>query len=635
MQDNRNLILAIALSLAVLFAWQFFIAGPEIDRARRQQQAQEQSITPPQATLPQTAAPAASAEAATLPREEALTRSTRVRIATASLAGSINLTGARIDDLHLTEFHETVDPASPTIVLLSPSGAEGAYFAEFGWTGGSEAGPLPGRDTVWSAPANAMLTPAAPLKLTWDNGAGLAFTRTVAVDDKYMFTVTDEVTNTGTTAVTLAPTGRITRAGPIKTTGFWILHEGPIGVTDKLQEIGYGDVQKERERTWSDVVNGWVGITDKYWATALVPDHDDPFTGGFAYAEAGTPVYQADFRGSAKTVAPGATASEVSRLFAGAKQVAVVDGYAARYDIRLFDRLIDWGWFWFFTKPLFSAIDWFFHLFGNFGLAILAVTVLVKAAFFPLANKSYKSMSAMRKMQPQMTELRERYKDDKVKQQQALMELYKKEKINPLAGCWPMLVQIPVFFALYKVLFVTIEMRHAPFFGWVHDLAAPDPTTIFNLFGLLPFNPALVPVIGGFLTVGAWPLIMGITMFVQMKLTPPPDPAQAVIFNWMPVLFTFMLAGFPAGLVIYWAWNNTLSVTQQYIIMRRSGAEVDLFGNIRNSFRRRTKPATAPVAATTVAVVPTAANDAGEATADGKGKGKKAAKTKPARAKSS
>ena len=621
MPDNKNFLLAIVLSIGVLLAWQFFIAGPEMERAQQQQAAQAPA---PATGAPETAAdgieiapatgqptgapPAGQAEAGTLSRDEALARSARVEIATTALSGSINLTGGRIDDLHLNEFRETVEPNSPTIVLLSPSGGPDAYFAEFGWIGAAGTGALPGSDTVWTAPAGARLTVSTPVTLTFDNGAGLLFERTIAVDEHYMFTVSDEVSNSGTAAVALSPFGRITRVGEPVVAGYWILHEGMIGVTDKLQEVTYGSIREDGELSWSDVVSGWMGITDKYWATALVPDQAEPFTGRFVFAEGTAPVYQADFRGEAESIAPGASVTQTSRLFAGAKQVAVVDGYQAQYNIKLFDRMIDWGWFWYFTKPLFYLIDWFYRLFGNFGVAILAVTVVVKAFFFPLANKSYKSMSAMKKVQPQMMELRERFKDDKAKQQQALMELYKKEKINPLAGCWPIAVQIPVFFALYKVLFVTIEMRHAPFFGWIRDLAAPDPTTVFNLFGLLPFDPSVVPVIGAFLVLGAWPLIMGVTMFVQMRLNPtPPDPAQAMIFTWMPVIFTFFLAGFPAGLVIYWAWNNTLSVTQQYFIMRRYGTEVNLWGNILESIGLREKKPQPALA--TVTPAPKPAND--------------------------
>jgi YidC/Oxa1 family membrane protein insertase len=634
MDNNRNLILAIALSLAVLFGWQIFIAGPEIDR-QRQEQAAQQAANPtastpgvapatPGAGPTATGPAAATAETTTLTREAALALNPRVKIATDRLTGSINLKGGRIDDLRLNDYRQTVEPTSPTVILLSPSGAPDAYFVDFAWTGAS-AGPLPDRDTVWTAPANATLTTAMPVTLTYDNGAGLQFSRTVALDDKYMFTVTDAVKNTGSAAVTLQAGGKVTRVGET-TGGSWILHVGLIGVmTDKLEMVGYADIKKDKEKLWSAVSNGWVGITDKYWAATLIPDKAKPFTARFAFANNGAEVFETAYSEAATTVAPGATTDVTTHLFAGAKQVSVVDGYAEQYGITLFDRLIDWGWFWFFTKPLFYLIDWFFRLFGNFGLAILAVTVVVKLIFFPLANRSYRSMSAMRKIQPQMLELRERYKDDKAKQQQAMMELYKKEKVNPLAGCWPVLVQIPVFFSLYSVLFVTLEMRHAPFFGWIHDLAAPDPTSIFNLFGLLPFNPAVVPIVGGFLALGVWPILMGITMFVQMKLNPTPsqDPTQQMVMTWMPVLFTFMLAGFPAGLVIYWAWNNFLSILQQYVIMRRYGTKIDLWGNIRDSFKRRPKPAVvvapAPAGA---AMAMSPANDPG-VPADKPGKKKK------------
>ncbi len=620
--NNRNFIVAIVLSMVVLFGWQFFIAGPQIDQARKQQEAaqqqaaeqQQQQAQQPAATADQSAsgagttpapaagtAPAASVQQTAETRDEALAQSKRVPIATASITGSINLTGGRVDDIRLNDYHETVDKQSPTIILLSPSGGPEAYFADFGWAGAAGAGPLPGPSTVWTAPADATLTPDTPVTLTYDNGAGLVFSRQIAIDDKFMLTVNDSVTNKGNASVALSPYGRITRVGEPKVSGYWILHEGLVGVIgDKsLQEYKYKDILKDHEVSWTDKTGGWLGITDKYWAATLIPEQTQAYTARYIGKESGTtPVYETDFTAAAESLAPGATISQTTHLFAGAKQVSVLSAYSSKLGIEKFDLLIDWGWFFFITKPMFYVIDWLFRVFGNFGVAILLVTVIVKAIFFPLANKSYKSMSAMKKVQPQMTALREQYKDDKVKQQEALMQLYKTEKINPLAGCWPMVIQIPVFFSLYKVLFVTIEMRHAPFFGWIQDLSAPDPTHIFNLFGLLPYDPATVPMIGSFLAIGIWPVIMGITMFVQMKLNPtPPDPTQAMLFTWMPVLFTFMLASFPAGLVIYWAWNNTLSVTQQYIIMRRQGAEVDLLGNILGTFGVKPKKKPVHVAA--------------------------------------
>jgi YidC/Oxa1 family membrane protein insertase len=425
--------------------------------------------------------------------------------------------------------------------------------------------------------------------LVYDNGEGLEFRRTIAVDDKYLFTVKDEVVNKGTAPVTLFPYALISRHGTPKTEGFYILHEGLIGVLGDqgLQEVSYKTVDDKKSIPFK-ATNAWLGITDKYWATALLPDNTATlqarFSGGVIGAN--TKTYQTDYLQDPQTIAPGATGSANARLFAGAKEVQVVDGYEKQLNLNRFELLIDWGWFHFITKPMFQVMDWLYRYFGNFGVAILLITVIIKILFFPLANKSYASMAKMKAVQPQLLVIRDRYADDKMKQQQAMMELYKKEKINPLAGCLPIVIQIPVFFALYKVLFITIEMRHAPFFGWIKDLAAPDPTTIFNLFGLIPWDPSVVPVLGPFLMLGVWPLIMGATMWAQMKLNPaPPDPTQKMIFDWMPVIFTFMLASFPAGLVIYWAWNNLLSVIQQSVIMRKHGAKIELWDNLKSMFK--------------------------------------------------
>ena len=398
-----------------------------------------------------------------------------------------------------------------------------------------------------------------------------------------MFTVTDSVDNTSGADVTLYPYGRIYRLGTPLIEGFYILHEGLIGVTGEegLQEITYKNVLKEGgAKTFNDAKGGWLGITDKYWAAALIPDQKTPYRANYSGTKGATPgsqdSYQTDYLMQGVTVAAGQSQKVEQRLYAGAKKVSLMEQYQDTLGIKKFDLMIDWGWFYFITKPLFHLIDWLYKLLGNFGLAILATTVMVKLAFFPLANKSYESMAKMKKLQPEMETLRERFKDDKARQQQELMKLYQEQKINPLAGCLPILLQIPVFFALYKVLFVTIDMRHAPFYGWIHDLSAPDPTSIFNLFGLLPFA------IPEFLHIGAWPVIMGITMWVQMQLNPKqPDPMQQAIFNWMPVLFTFLLATFPAGLVIYWAWNNVLSITQQATIMKRQGTEIPLKDNLK------------------------------------------------------
>jgi YidC/Oxa1 family membrane protein insertase len=614
MSDNKNTIIAIALSALVLLAWQYFITGPQQKvreeqlQAQKQQQAQQQTAQPgrntqtapapsgPPLAPGQTAQQAATANAAS--RDDALKTSQRVPIATESLQGSIALKGARIDDISLSKFRETVDPKSPPIVLLSPSGSPDPFYAEFGWTGAAGSNvKLPTGDTVWKQEGSGALGVGHPVTLTYDNGDGLQFRRTFSVDDKYLFTVQDEVANKSTNAVTLYPFGLISRHGTPQVAGYYILHEGLVGYlgNDGLQEYTYKKMEDLKPNAAGmkslefDGTNGWLGITDKYWAATLLPPTDAKLKAHYTAGQIGTtPTYQTDYLMDARVVQPGSSASATTRLFAGAKEVRVVNGYEDQLKLNHFDLLIDWGWFYFITKPLFNVIDYFYHLVGNFGLAILIVTVLIKIAFFPLANKSYASMAKMKAVQPQMAALRERYPDDKVKQQQELMALYKKEKINPLAGCLPIAIQIPVFFSLYKVLFVTIEMRHAPFFGWIHDLSAPDPTNVFNLFGLIPVDPTALPMVGHFLHLGAWPLIMGLTMWAQMKLNPaPPDPTQQMIFNWMPLIFTFMLASFPAGLVIYWAWNNSLSVLQQSVIMRKHGAKIELFDNVKALFVRK------------------------------------------------
>jgi YidC/Oxa1 family membrane protein insertase len=615
-EDNRNLIVAIALSLAILLGWQYFFAAPQAERQRQAAQQQQSTQVNPTAPNPPPSPSQAGGASPTVPgtvpstpaaptvqtREAALASSPRVAIDTPAIAGSINLRGGRIDDVSLKNYRETVDPKSPIIVLLSPTGAQNPYYAEFGWVG-AQAGSLPNQNTVWTADKTS-LTPGNPVTLTWQNEQGLVFRRTIAVDDKFMFTVKDAVENRGSAPVTLQSYGLVSRHGKPVTLGYYVLHEGMIGVLgdEGLQEITYANLDKKEPisggstvgQIWNSVTGGFLGITDKYWAAAVIPDQTQPFQGSFTSLQGQTAdrIYQATVAGTPQTLQPGATTEVTQRLFAGAKEVATIDSYHETYNIKNFDLLIDWGWFYFITKPLFKVLDFFFRLFGNFGIAILLVTVLLKILFFPLANKSYRSMAKMKAVQPEMASIRERYGDDKMKQQQALMELYRKEKINPVAGCWPVLIQIPVFFALYKVLFVTIEMRHAPFFGWIRDLAAPDPTSIFNLFGLLPYNPGAVPVIGHFLMLGVWPILMGITMWLQMKMNPePPDPVQKQVFAWMPVIFTFMLGSFPAGLVIYWAWNNLLSVTQQAFIMKRNGVKIELFDNLRKTFSRKTSPA--------------------------------------------
>ena len=600
MTDQKNTLLAILLSAIVLIGWQYFVGLPQMQKQKeqaQQQQTQPQAPSGPAQTAPGApGAPAAPATpGATVPsgqvftREAVLAAGPRIAIETPAMKGTIALKGARIDDLALTQYRETVDPKSPAIVLLAPAGTEHPFYAEFGWAASGNV-KVPGPDTVWKQDGTGALSTTHPVTLTWDNGEGLTFRRVISVDDKYMFNVRQEVVNKGSAPVTLSPYGLISRHGTPQTMGYYILHEGLVGDlgSEGLQEYTYKKIEEKKDVKF-DVTNGWLGITDKYWAATLLPATDAHLKARFSTGEIGkTPTYQADYLLDAKTVAPGATASSDTHLFAGAKEVHTVNAYNDQLKLNHFDLLIDWGWFYFITKPMFIVIDWLYRLVGNFGIAILLVTLMIKAIFFPLANKSYASMAKMKAVQPQMQALRARYPDDKVKQQQELMELYKKEKINPIAGCLPIAIQIPVFFSLYKVLFVTIEMRHAPFYGWIHDLSAPDPTNIFTLFGLLHYDPTTIPMVGHFLHLGLWPLIMGVTMWMQMKLNPaPPDPTQQMIFNWMPLIFTFMLASFPAGLVIYWAWNNSLSVAQQSIIMRRHGAKIELFDNIKALFGKR------------------------------------------------
>jgi len=599
--NNQNFIVAIGLSIVVLVIWQLMYAGPKMreEQVRREQAAKiEQSKQKPGAapapitgTAPQpggntptagtTGTPPLASGIGTASREAALAGSERVAIKTDSIKGSIALKGGRIDDLTLLRYHETTKPSSPNVTLFSPSGSATPYYAEYGWTATGETKvKLPGKDTVWRAASPGPLTPATPVSLEWDNGEGVTFRRTISIDDDYMFTVRQEVDNRTDTNLTFFPYALISRHGTPQTTGFYILHEGLIGVFGEqgLQEIDYDEAIEEKAFTFNEN-GGWLGITDKYWAAVLVPNQKAKYQARFTgQDQANTQYYQADYLLGAVSIPSGTKHAVEGKLFAGAKRVQLVDGYEKDFGIEKFELLIDWGWFYFITKPLFYAIDFFYKLIGNFGVSILIVTVLIKLIFFPLANKSYVSMSKMKKLQPEMKRLQERFKDDRARQQQALMELYQKEKVNPMSGCLPILVQIPVFFALYKVLFVSIEMRHAPFFGWIQDLSAPDPTSLFNLFGLIPWTPP------EFLAIGIWPIIMGMSMWVQMKLNPAPtDPVQQKVFAWMPLFFTFLLARFPAGLVIYWTWNNILSVTQQYLIMTRQGVKVELWDNLKES----------------------------------------------------
>jgi YidC/Oxa1 family membrane protein insertase len=592
--DNKNMLLAIALSAVVFLGWQYFYAGPQLEMQRKAQLAEATAKQgqagvpgsviagqPAQASIPQITAPAPIVD-----RKSALASSARIQIDTPRLQGSVSLKGGVIDDLTLLNYRETVNPKSNTINLLEPEGTADPYFAYFGWAPIAGTGVItPELRSEWKADGG-KLTPTTPLTLTYDNGKGLNFKRVISVDNDYLFTIAESIENKTGAPVTLTPYGSISRVGNPVTAGYAVLFEGLVGVLGEagLQEIGYKDAEKAKVKSFDKTIGGWLGFTDKYWAAALIPDQTKPFNGIFAADAGSRPTYRTVAMFDAMTIASDATAQHSIKLFAGAKEVKTINAYGESQKIKQFDLMVDWGWFYFITKPLFQVMTYIYHLVGNFGVTILIVTILVKLLFFPLANKSYESMARMKAIQPRVKELQDRLKDDKQAQQQAMMKLYKDEKINPVSGCIPVLLQIPVFFALYKVLFITIEMRHAPFFGWVKDLAAPDPTSVFNLFGLLPFQ---LPDIS-YLQIGVWPLIMGVTMWVQMKMNPEPtDPVQKSVFAWMPVIFTFMLGTFPAGLVIYWAWNNLLSVSQQYFIMKKNGVKVELWDNMRGMFKKK------------------------------------------------
>ncbi|NEX93773.1 membrane protein insertase YidC, partial [Caulobacter sp. 17J65-9] len=520
-------------------------------------------------------------------RGQALASSPRVKIQTPHLAGSVSLEGGRIDDLFLTQYRETLDKSSPPVELFRPEGAEHAYFADFGWTPGNAASAvsdLPGGATQWQLASGDVLSPGKPITLTYANLTGLRFTRTISVDDNYMFTVTDSVVNESGRPLTLAPYGSVQRQGVPPVTGrqTMISHEGAVGVfgQKRFEKLKYKDWRKKGLFQAAEASNGgWVGITDKYWLAAVMPDQAHKMNGAFRVTPRGSvDVYEVNFVGQPVVVPAGGQVSSTSHLFAGAKRAEILSAYQKDLNIPRFDDAIDWGMFWFLTRPIFWLLEKFYGLAGNFGVAILILTVTVKAIMFPLANKAFESMSKMKKLQPKMEELKKKYGSDPQKQQQETMALYQREKINPLAGCLPIFIQIPVFFALYKVLSVTIEMRHAPFFGWIHDLSAPDPTTMWNLFGLIPWDPSTAPLVGGLLHtnlhIGVLAILYGLTMWLQQSMNPPAtDPMQKQMMQFFPIVFTFIMAGFMAGLLVYWIWNNVLSIAQQYVIMRRFGTE--------------------------------------------------------------
>ncbi len=553
MNEQKNLLLAIVVSLVILMGFQ--VLFPSSDKQS------EKAVKGENTTLEMTK----EKEIEVKDRDSIISETKRVYFSEDSrLDGSFSIICLRLDDIILKGYKESISENAKDVTLLAPSQTKNPYFAEFGWMS-TDKNEVPNSDTLWKIKSGSVLGPRKPIVIEWNSPNNLMYKRTISLDSNYMFTIQQEVKNNGNKTFTLYPYGRINRTGTPETSGFYILHEGPIGVLNsRLSEIDYDDLLEDKGSRYISK-GGWLGITDKYWLTALIPDQEKTIEGQFRASIADRERYQADYTGPETKLTPGNTANYLTNFYAGAKEVDLLDEYSEKYNIEMFDRAVDFGWFYIMTKPLFHILHWLSSKLGNVGLAILALTVGIRAAMFPLANKSFKAMGRMKLLTPKMTEIRARYKDDKMKMQQEVMKLYKTEKVNPLSGCFPILIQIPVFFALYKILFVTLETRHQPFFGWIIDLSAPDPTTFFNLFGLFNFTPP------SFLMIGAWPIFMALTMYLQQKLNPaPPDPLQAKIMAFLPIMFLFLFATFPAGLVIYWTWNNVLSIAQQWIIMKRT-----------------------------------------------------------------
>ncbi|KJZ31666.1 insertase [Paracoccus sp. S4493] len=613
--NNRNLILATVLSFLVILVWYTVFAPEPVSDQPSGQPLTEQVVgDQPLATPGTGAATTAPADLAAEP--DAAEPAGRVAIQSSALSGSISLAGGRIDDLLLTRYQETRDEGSPDVRLLTPSSATAddsipvdsaqykPYYVVYGWTPGPgvDASLVPNPATVWTLESGETLSPGQPVTLAWDNGAGQIFRRTFALDDNYLFTVGQSLQNNGDAAFSAAPYGIIARHGRPDTQNNFILHEGVVGMVDgTLVEMKYDDVaeldpidREGRAEVYNVTGNGWIGFTDKYWMSSLAPAPGQAFTAVVKYAD-GADIYQTEARFPMQTVEPGTQLSADSYLFAGAKVWEVIRGYEETPGIQRFVDSIDWGWFYFLTKPIFQLLHWLHGIIGNMGWAIIALTFVLKTLVFPLARKSYISMAKMKELQPQMEEIKARTGDDRMKFQKEVMELYKREKVNPAAGCLPILLQIPIFFSLYKVIFVTIELRHAPWFGWIQDLSAPDPSSLLNLYGLLPYG---VPAQGTLLhsvTLPALAIALGISMWMQQRLNPAPtDAAQKMIFAWMPWIFMFMLGGFASGLVLYWITNNVITILQQYTIMSMHGHRPDLFGNIKSSMPTRKRPGNKP-----------------------------------------
>ncbi len=552
--DTKNVIAAISLSAAVIIIYALFF-GPSPEQIKKSQE-QKNQITQNSET------PSLDLNQATskISREEAIEENERIKFENENIKGSISLIGATIDDLTFKKYTKTLN-GNDKIILLNPKKFNDGYFIETGWVTNNKNIDLPNANTLWFLEGNNKLSPKNPIKLVWNNNQGIRFEKNIKIDNQFLFSVDQKIINNSQKTYNFYPYGQIVRNKEPQVTNFYILHEGLIGVFDEqLVEQDYEDVKEKKFS--KNTKSGWLGITDKYWITTLIPEKNKEFRADFDFRNK----FRANFiETNPIEVGPNSSDSSKIKIIVAAKEVDVIDGYSESLNIAKFDLAIDWGWFYFFTKNFFFAIDYFFKLTGNFGIAIILITVCIRIVFFPLANYSFRSMAKMKVLQPEMIRLKELHKDDKMKLQQETMALYKKEKVNPVSGCLPVFIQIPFFFAIYKVLFVTLEMRHQPFFGWIKDLSERDPTSIFNLFGLIPWDPP------SFLIIGIWPCLMGLSMYIQQKLNPaPPDPVQAKIFMFFPLFLTVILAPFPSGLVIYWTFNNILTMAQQVIIMKRT-----------------------------------------------------------------
>lgn len=585
--DSKNLLLAIGLSLVVLLGFQFLWAGPQ--EAARKAAAAEQAKTAPATTAAAgTAAPATNAagQAATATAAAAGTPATtapaipaiRLPVESPALAGTINTAGARIDQMSLTRYRETIQPDSGAVRFLYPQTQADGFYAFFGWQlpEGTTGQALPGPNTVWRVVSGSKLTPQTPVVLGWSNGTGLDFARTISIDANYLITVSDQVTNSGTVVAAIEPYGAIRRHTKTNEPPDPVNHQGAIGQfgPDKFQKFSYREMERLEAPEEFSSSGGWLGFTDRYWLAALIPDQADTMNSRIEDRKNATEeVFEASFHGATVQLAPGSSLTKVQRLYVGSKQVDTLRRYGQELDLPMFDNAVDWGILALLTRPFYSLLAWLNGLIGDIGLAILALTVLVKTVTFPLVYTSYKSFARLRDLAPKMQELKERFAADPQRQQKEMIQLYQSEKINPVAGCVPILLQMPIFFALYKVLSISLELRHQPFFGWIHDLSSRDPTSVFNLFGLLPYDPSAIPFIGPMLMIGAWPILYGVSYWLLMKMQPPAtDQLQRQIFAMMPWIFVIVFAGFGAGLVIYYTWSNLLTIVQQYVIARRTGS---------------------------------------------------------------